>query len=148
MRTRLRPGWMLAAVTAACVVCPPAGATEADPGVLISRQLAKAHGLAPGSRIRLAPAPADAEAIRTFVVQGIYEPIPDPMEISESKFKVRLHLPDLARLRSGPTDVVALESVDGTRSPPPPGTPRRRRPAPPGSRPTPRASSRAPRGRP
>lgn len=109
MRHRLRRVLALAVLlTAAC-----ARPSEADtaPGILISRQLAEARGLAPGSRVRLATG-ADGAGARTFVVQGIYEPTPDPMEISESKFKVRLHLPDLARLTAGPDDVIAVETVD------------------------------------
>lgn len=86
-------------------------AEEAPPGVLVSRQLANAMGLAPGSTIRLS-AGADGAGARAFVVQGVYEPTPDPMEISESKFKARLHLPDFARLTADPNDPASLEAVD------------------------------------
>lgn len=98
------------AVLLLALLAPAAGA-ETVPGVLVSRQLAEARGLSVGSRIRLASG-ADGAGARTFVVQGLYEPTPDPMEISESKFKARLHLPDLARLTAGPDDVIALETVD------------------------------------
>ena len=88
-----------------------AAADEARPGVLISRQLAEARHLAPGSTIHLSNA-SSGERARPFVVQGIYEPTPNPMEISESKFKVRLHLPDFARLITDPKNLVPLETVD------------------------------------
>ncbi len=88
-----------------------AGADDARPGVLISRQLAEARHLVPGSTIRLSQA-ADGERAQPFVVQSIYEPTPDPMEISEPKFKARLHLPDFTRLTTEPNDLVRLETVD------------------------------------
>lgn len=88
-----------------------AAADSPLPGVLVSRQLAEARGLAEGSVIRLGPETTAASAQR-FRVVGIYEPTPDPMELSESKFKVRLHLPDMARLTAGPGDVLAVEAVD------------------------------------
>lgn len=93
-------------------LAPAAGlhADEAVPGVLVSRQLAEARQLAAGSVIRLSPDAAGTTA-RPFRVVGIYEPTPDPMELSDSKFKVRLHLPDMARLTS-PDDLLAAETVD------------------------------------
>lgn len=85
-------------------------AEEPVPGVLVSRQLAEGRGLTPGSLVRLAPT-TDGAGSRPFRVVGVYEPTPDPMELSDSKFKVRLHLPDMARLTS-PDDLLAAETVD------------------------------------
>ncbi|MGE0393118.1 MAG: ABC transporter permease [Vicinamibacterales bacterium] len=96
--------------TVALVCTAVLRADEPVPGVLVSRQLAEARRLTPGSLVRLAPS-ADGEDARSFRVVGVYEPTPDPMEISESKFKVRLHLPDMARLTS-PDDLLAAEAVD------------------------------------
>lgn len=111
--TRQAQRWTIAVAVA--VLVGTAGnlvrADEPAPGVLVSRQLAEAKGLAAGAQIRLAPG-ADGQSARTFRILGIYEPTPDPMEISESKFKVRLHLPDMARLVSGPDDLIAIETVD------------------------------------
>jgi putative ABC transport system permease protein len=89
---------------------PGLRAEEPVPTVLVSRQLAEARRLAPGSVIRLTPEAAGTAA-QPFRVVGIYEPTPDPMELSDSKFKVRLHLPDMARLTS-PDDILAAETVD------------------------------------
>ncbi len=89
---------------------PGLHAEEPVPTVLVSRQLAEARRLAPGSVIRLTPEAAGTAA-QPFRVVGIYEPTPDPMELSDSKFKVRLHLPDMARLTS-PDDILAAETVD------------------------------------
>ncbi len=88
-----------------------AGADDPRPGVLVSRQLSEARHLAIGSTIHLSQA-SSGERAQPFVVQGIYEPTPDPMEISESKFKARLHLPDFTRLTTEPNDLVRLETVD------------------------------------
>ena len=103
--------WVMASAVTLAVSGGGVDAAEPAPGVLISRQLAEAKALSPGSQIRLAPG-GDGQSAQTFRVLGIYEPTPDPMEISESKFKVRLHLPDMARLVSGPADLMAAETVD------------------------------------
>jgi len=108
MRMRLA---ILAVMALATAGSARLGAEEPLPGVLVSRQLAESRGLAADSVIRLAPE-NDAQTARRFQVLGVYETTPDPMELSDSKFKVRLHLPDLARLMAAPDDLLAAETVD------------------------------------
>lgn len=67
------------------------------PGILISRQLAAARDLRVGQTLRLA---VDAAGTRSalFRVEGIYEPMPDPMRFAQPRLEARLHLPDLLQL--------------------------------------------------
>lgn len=86
------------------------------PRILISRHLAQAEDLAPGDEVRISRHHT-GEAPRTFVVAGIYEPIPDPMQITNARREVRLHLPDLedllaARARAGGGDESVVDHVN------------------------------------
>lgn len=81
------------------------------PTILVSRQLASALALSPGDTIRLSRDPS-GEAFESFVIADVYEPTPDPMELNETKYKARLHLPDFLRLTVAREDVLALESID------------------------------------
>ena len=82
------------------------------PDVLISRQLAEAFGLDSGDVVQFSNEQSGAAA-REFRVRGIYEPTPDPLELNDTKFKARLHLPDLLALTARPDDPLAAETVDG-----------------------------------
>ena len=82
------------------------------PDVLISRQLAEAFGLDLGDVVQFSNEQSGAAA-REFRVRGIYEPTPDPLELNDTKFKARLHLPDLLALTARPDDPLAAETVDG-----------------------------------
>jgi ABC-type lipoprotein release transport system permease subunit len=80
------------------------------PGILVSRQLADARGLAVGDVVRLGPDPA-GEAARPFRVTAVYEPIPDPFRLTTERLETRFHLPDLIELTVTGDDPAALESV-------------------------------------
>jgi putative ABC transport system permease protein len=88
-----------------------ARAQEAMPDVLISRQLAEAQGIKTGDLVRFSADESGAHA-REFRVRGIYEPTPDPMELNDSKFKARLHLPDAQAITARPGDPLSHERVD------------------------------------
>src|SRR5262249_8150074 len=60
--------------------------------VLVSRQLAQSEQLTIGQTIRLARR-ADGTDARTFRIEGIFEPTPDPARLGSVPRKVRLHLP-------------------------------------------------------
>ena len=81
------------------------------PDILISRQLAEAFSIAAGDVVRFSTKQSGANA-REFRVRGVYEPTPDPMELSGSKYKARLHLPDLLAMTARPGDPLAGENVD------------------------------------
>jgi putative ABC transport system permease protein len=94
------------------IAAPPraAAAREADPaelpGVLLSRQLLEARGLAPGDVVRLSADRGGAGA-RAFRIVSGYEPIPDPFRLAAARHEARLHLPDLIALdgaRGGPLE--------------------------------------------
>jgi ABC-type lipoprotein release transport system permease subunit len=96
---------------AAGLVGAQAAADPAEPpGVLLSRQLVEAAGLSPGDTVRLS-ADADGGRARSFRVVGVYEPVPDPMRITQSRHEARLHLSDLLELTADPDDPQARESV-------------------------------------
>jgi putative ABC transport system permease protein len=80
----------------------PAPATQ-PPGIAIERALAGRLDLAVGDTVRLGASPDSL--LRLAVVAAIYEPRPDPAEISRRALRVRLHLPDLAALLGAPDRV-------------------------------------------
>jgi ABC-type lipoprotein release transport system permease subunit len=80
------------------------------PGILISRQLAEARHLRVGATVRLSSTPSDAAAT-TFVVDGIYEPAPDPLRFAQQRLEARLHLPDLIALHRDGSAPEALQSI-------------------------------------
>ena len=79
--------------------------------ILISRQLAEASGLRPGSIARLSAKPHDSNG-RDAKIAGIYEPVPDPSRLNASKHEVRLHLPDLLAMTADAREPLAIENVD------------------------------------
>lgn len=78
--------------------------------VLISRQLAEAYRITPGAAIQLSQMSSGAGA-HAFTVVGVYEPTPNPMEINDPKYKVRLHLHDLQESFAS-EDPLESETVD------------------------------------
>jgi putative ABC transport system permease protein len=73
------------------------------PGIAVERALADRLGLTVGDSIRLGASPDSVQ--RLAVVAAIYEPRPDPAEVSRRALRVRLHLPDLADLLGAPDRV-------------------------------------------
>jgi putative ABC transport system permease protein len=72
-------------------------------GVAVERQLARELGLLIGDTVRLGTSP---DSITTpAIVAAIYEPRPDPAEITKRERHIRLHLPDLAALLGAPDRV-------------------------------------------
>jgi hypothetical protein len=88
----------------------PAGAGSAVPGILISRQLAEVRDLQVGEVVRLAVDPAGVRH-QAFRIDGIYEPMPDPMRFAQPRYEARLHLPDLLALTLDPDDPLADDAV-------------------------------------
>ncbi len=73
------------------------------PGVVIERRLATQLGISVGDTLRLGSA---ADSLRLLVtVSAVYEPRPDPAEISRPTRRIRMHLPDLAALLGAPDRV-------------------------------------------
>jgi putative ABC transport system permease protein len=104
---------VLAAALAA-LVCLDQGVvaqSAAPPSILISRQLAEAYGLSRGDTVRFSANASGADA-REFRIADIYEPTPDPMELNASKFKARMHLPDLVTMIAPPDAAPGSETVD------------------------------------
>ncbi|MEO7987705.1 MAG: FtsX-like permease family protein [Gemmatimonadales bacterium] len=81
------------------------------PGIAVERRLAAQLDLSVGDTIRLGPAADSLDQVA--VVAAIYEPRPDPAEISRPLRRIRMHLPDLAALLGTPDRVdrfgIALE---------------------------------------
>jgi len=79
----------------------PASAQAVE--VALARALADELGLRVGDTVRLGAAPDSVD--RIAVVAAIYEPRPDPAEISRQARHARLHLPDLAAILGAPDRV-------------------------------------------
>jgi cell division protein FtsX len=79
-------------------------------GMLISRQLSERAHLAIGDIVVLSADQSQTRAAR-FRVEGIYEPVADPMKFNLERLEVRLHLPDLIALTANPDDPLSSESV-------------------------------------
>jgi putative ABC transport system permease protein len=94
----IRLGWGLAMLAGA------AAPLEAQlPAVAVERRLADELALRVGDTVRLGTAP---DSMRTVaVVAAVYEPRPDPAQITKDERYVRLHLPDLAALLGAPDRV-------------------------------------------
>jgi len=73
------------------------------PTVAVDQRLADELGLRVGDTVRLGTAPDSVNARAT--VAAIYEPRPDPAQLSKGERYVRLHLPDLAMLLGSPDRV-------------------------------------------
>jgi putative ABC transport system permease protein len=71
--------------------------------VAVERGLADDLGLRVGDTVRLGAAPDSLRAVA--IVSAIYQPRPDPAEITKRERHVRLHLPDLAALLGAPDRV-------------------------------------------
>jgi len=73
------------------------------PAVAVERRLADELALRVGDTVRVGTAP---DSMRTVaVVVAVYEPRPDPAQITKEERYVRLHLPDLAALLGAPDRV-------------------------------------------
>jgi putative ABC transport system permease protein len=71
--------------------------------VAVERGLADDLGLVVGDTVRLGTAPDSLRAVA--IVSAIYQPRPDPAEITKRERHLRLHLPDLAALLGAPDRV-------------------------------------------
>ena len=118
MRSRrvLRRAWLLL-VGLVCVVAsvaeprqlaPPDDATL--PTILASRQLLAARHLSVGDVVTLAGDPSGAGG-RRFRIAGVYEPLADPIRLTNERLEVRLHLPDLQSLTADPNDPATAEAI-------------------------------------
>jgi putative ABC transport system permease protein len=85
------------------LVCVPRPAFAQAVEVALARALAEELGLGVGDTVRLGAAPDSVD--RLAVVAAIYEPRPDPAEISRQARHARLHLPDLATILGAPDRV-------------------------------------------
>jgi putative ABC transport system permease protein len=84
------------------------------PGIAVERRLADDLGLRIGDTIRLGTAPDSMRLAAT--VGAIYEPRPDPAQLTKDERHIRLHLPDLAALLGSPdrVDRFGVGLVPGT----------------------------------
>jgi ABC-type lipoprotein release transport system permease subunit len=103
------------AFAVACLIAlsvPLATATaEADrPAILVSRQLAEREHLRAGDVVTLATN-ADGSGQRSFRIDGIYEPTPDPVRFTARRLEARMHLPDLMAMTADPADPSSAESI-------------------------------------
>jgi putative ABC transport system permease protein len=90
-------------VAAGLLLLSGAPAAAQLPGVAVERRLADELRLSVGDTIRLGTAPDSLRLVAT--VAAVYEPRPDPAEISKDERRIRLHLPDLAALLGAPDRV-------------------------------------------
>ena len=103
---------LIAGACAAAILATASAAAQDAPPILVSRHLAEAEGLRIGQVVRLSSSAAGTGA-RPFVVQGIFEPTPDPLRLGAAPRKVRLHLPDLLDFTRPPDMPVGSEHVQG-----------------------------------
>src|SRR4051812_46497348 len=103
---------ILALTTAAAGLAPPLAAQI--PAVAVERRLADELALRVGDTIRLGTAPDSMRVLAT--VGAVYEPRPDPAQITKAERHVRMHLPDLAALLGAPdrVDRIGVGTVPGT----------------------------------
>jgi len=100
----MNPAGLLARLPFALTLVMPAAAPEVQlPSVAVERRLAQDLGLRVGDTLRLGTAPG--AMARLAVVGAVYQPRPDPAEITKNDRHVRLHLPDLAALLGAPDRV-------------------------------------------
>lgn len=95
-------GWLLAGLLT--VESHPAAAQI--PAIAVERQLARELNLSVGDTVRLGPA-ADSPNSQV-VIAALYEPRPDPAEITKRERHLRMHLSDLASLLGAPDRVDRL----------------------------------------
>jgi putative ABC transport system permease protein len=103
-----------ALLTGLTLAAPAASATAQVPAVAIERRLADELALRVGDTIRLGTSPDSMRALAT--VGAVYEPRPDPAEITKDERHVRMHLPDLAAILGAPdrVDRFGVGLVPGT----------------------------------
>jgi putative ABC transport system permease protein len=84
------------------------------PAVAVERRLADELALRVGDTVRLGTAPDSMRVLATVV--AVYEPRPDPAQITKAERHVRMHLPDLAALLGAPdrVDRIGVGTVPGT----------------------------------
>jgi len=101
-------------LTLLALATPSAPAAAQLPAVALERRLADELSLRVGDTIRLGTAPDSMRLLAT--VAAVYEPRPDPAEITKAERHVRLHLPDLAALLGAPdrVDRFGVGLVPGT----------------------------------
>jgi putative ABC transport system permease protein len=97
------PIHVLWSLTIFAVGVPTGRAMAQLPAVAVERRLAQDLSLRVGDTIRLGTAPDSMRALAT--VGAVYEPRPDPAEITKDERHVRMHLPDLAALLGAPDRV-------------------------------------------
>lgn len=85
-----------ARLLALLVPASAAAATAQLPAVAVERRLADELALRVGDTIRLDTSPDSMRRLAT--VAAIYEPRPDPAQITKAERHVRMHLPDLAAI--------------------------------------------------
>ncbi|CAN5835577.1 hypothetical protein BH24GEM1_BH24GEM1_31200 [soil metagenome] len=93
-------------ISALCLTLALVQATEPphpSTGIAIERAVAEQLDLGIGDTVRLGAAPESLPHLA--VVSAIYEPRPDPAEVSRRSLRVRLHLPDLAAVLGAPDRV-------------------------------------------
>jgi hypothetical protein len=73
------------------------------PAMAVERRLADELALRVGDTLRIGTATDSMRSLAT--VGAIYEPRPDPAQITKAERHVRLHLPDLAALLGAPDQV-------------------------------------------
>jgi putative ABC transport system permease protein len=81
----------------------PASALAQLPRIAVERRVAEELSLRVGDTLRIGTAPDSMHSLAT--VAAVYEPRPDPAEITKGERHVRLHLPDLAALLGAPDRV-------------------------------------------
>jgi putative ABC transport system permease protein len=81
----------------------PGAAGAQVTAVAVERRLADDLGLRVGDTIRLGTDPDSMRALAT--ISAVYEPSPDPAQITKSERHLRMHLPDLAALLGEPDRV-------------------------------------------
>jgi putative ABC transport system permease protein len=87
---------VLGSLTILALGAPTERAVAQLPAVAVERRLAQDLSLRVGDTIRLGTAPDSMRVLAT--VGAVYEPRPDPAEITKDERHVRMHLPDLAAL--------------------------------------------------
>ena len=100
MRARI---YLLGPLTVLALGVPTERAIAQLPAVAVERRLAEELALRVGDTLRLGTAPDSMRALAT--VAAVYEPRPDPAEITKDERYVRMHLPDLAALLGAPDRV-------------------------------------------
>jgi putative ABC transport system permease protein len=104
---KFRMSWALAVLASTVAPLPglaSAAALQAPlPQVAVERRLADDLALRVGDTVRVGIAPDSMRALA--VIAAVYEPRPDPAQITKDERYVRLHLPDLATLLGAPDRV-------------------------------------------